>query len=264
MRRGSYFLRPAKNGVSFIIYGPPGSGKTYLISQFARALGWPLVSLNPGYFIEEGLESIEAIAGRIFSDLMKLDHAIVFFDECDELFRDRAVSDKEGSRNILSFATASMLPKLQKLHDARKVIFILGTNYVQNIDLAIRRPGRFDAILLLDRPDLAARAAISNDAIARSRHDGQTADGDSLLAEQIARETDGWMIEQIMSYSAARAAEYTPPAPSTSDYADWCTNDGEQEIRAAGVADQVVSQILERWKPHIKPKPANMHKKKDA
>src|SRR5262245_32491804 len=118
MRMGSYFLRPAKSGVSFIIYGPPGSGKTYIVSHFAQSLGWPLVSLNPGYFIAEGLESIEAVAGRIFGDLVTIDHAIVFFDECDELFRERSVTDT-GARNILSFATASMLPKLQKLHDAR-------------------------------------------------------------------------------------------------------------------------------------------------
>lgn len=251
MRRGSFFLRPAKNGVSFIIYGPPGSGKTYLISQFARALGWPLLSLNPGYFIEEGLESIEAVASRIFGHLMKLDHVVVFFDECDELFRDRSLSD-DKARNILSFATASMLPKLQKLHDARKVIFILGTNYVRNIDLAIRRPGRFDSVLLLDRPDLVARLAISKDAIGRTHDDGQLLASEIKLAEKIAQETDGWMIEQIMSYSVALAAEETPQAPSTSDYADWCQFDGEKEIRAAGLGDEDREQILKRWSPHIK------------
>jgi hypothetical protein len=63
------------------------------------------------------------------------------------------------------------------------------------------------------------------------------------------------MIEQIMSYSTARAADDTPAPPSTFDYADWCTVDGETEIRAAGIADEIVAQILERWKPHIRARP---------
>jgi SpoVK/Ycf46/Vps4 family AAA+-type ATPase len=168
MRAGHFFLRPQKNGVSFILYGPPGSGKTFVVSRFAAALGWPLINLNPGYFIKKGLELIEAIAGEIFADLMKLDHAVVFFDECDELFRDRG--ETEGGRNILSFATASMLPKLQKLHDNRKALFILGTNLVHNIDLAIRRPGRFDDILLFDRPDQAARLKIAKQTFADEKN----------------------------------------------------------------------------------------------
>nr|MBA3240947.1 ATP-binding protein [Acidobacteriota bacterium] len=162
-KRGGYFLRPEKNGVSFIIYGPPGSGKTYFVETFADILGWPLVTLNPGHFIREGLEFIEAVSSKIFEDLMHLEHAVIFFDECDELFRMRGGDSGNGARNILSFATASMLPKLQNLHDARQVVFFLGTNYLANVDDAIRRSGRFDKLLLFDRPDVTARKQIIED-----------------------------------------------------------------------------------------------------
>src|SRR5262249_3406160 len=152
--------------------------------------------------IAEGLESIEAVAGRIFGDLARIDHAVVFFDECDELFRERSVTDT-GARNILSFATASMLPKLQKLHDTRKVIFVLGTNYVRNIDMAIRRPGRFDEILLVDRPDRAARSAICKKVVAEARRVpiGNLAPADLSLMQEIADATDGCMIKEIISYT---------------------------------------------------------------
>src|SRR6185295_5615545 len=59
VRLNQCFLRPGRNGVSFILYGPPGSGKTYLLKQLAAALGWPLISLSPGNFIRDGLEKIE-------------------------------------------------------------------------------------------------------------------------------------------------------------------------------------------------------------
>jgi SpoVK/Ycf46/Vps4 family AAA+-type ATPase len=188
---------------------------------------------------------------------MKLDHAVVFLDECDELFRDRADAEP-GVRNILSFATASMLPKLQRLHDARKVIFVLGTNFVQNIDLAIRRPGRFDAILLFDRPDHRARDAVAANTIAK-RRGTPVADldaADKTEVQQIANSSAGWMIEQVISRATSYLDGKTHSPPATADYEDWCTGDGEHEISAAGVEATLKDRILARWKPFIKLKPA--------
>jgi hypothetical protein len=67
--RGYYTVVPPQKAVSFLIFGPPGSGKTYFVKQVAAALGWPLVSLNPGHFIADGLDNIEATASSIFRQL---------------------------------------------------------------------------------------------------------------------------------------------------------------------------------------------------
>jgi hypothetical protein len=261
MRRGHFFLRPAKDGVSFILYGPPGSGKTFVVSRFASALGWPLVSLNPGHFIQKGLESIEAVAGGLFADLRKLDHVVVFFDECDELFRDRTLSGHAGERTILSFATASMLPKLQDLHDARRPIFILGTNYLRNIDRAIRREGRFDTILLFDRPDRTARELVAGIAI-REKHHLTAAEAlsgpDQELARGIADHTAGWMIKQIRTYTerCIEVGRLLDEQVSIADYADWCATDGELELRAAGLETTAIQAVLERWTPLLPTNPS--------
>ncbi len=150
------FPRPAEHGVSFILYGPPGSGKTHAVSVMAQELGWPLISLSPSNFIRYGADKMEELALQVFEDLGELYHAVVFFDECDEIFRSR--SDQSAvSRNSLSFATASMLPKLQALSKRQRVIFVLATNYLQNIDDAVRRDGRFNDRLLVDRPHSGER-----------------------------------------------------------------------------------------------------------
>lgn len=131
-RKGGWFVRPEVS--SFIVYGPPGSGKTFFVTETARALGWPLITLNPGHFIKKGLEMIEAQSREVFDALLDLDHAVVLFDECDQLFVDRdpsPVMDTEdnksaaSSEGILSFLTASMLPKLQQLNDRKAIVFIL-------------------------------------------------------------------------------------------------------------------------------------------
>jgi SpoVK/Ycf46/Vps4 family AAA+-type ATPase len=234
--------------VSFIIYGPPGSGKTFVISKFANVLGWPLLNL-PGYFIRRGLESIEAVAGEIFDDLMKLDHTVVFFDECDELFRDRSIS--EATRSILTFATASMLPKLQQLHDARKVIFILGTNYLRNIAPAIRREGRFDMTLLFDRPDFAARKLIAEKAIANSKsYCLSRNENDS--ADLIASRTLGCMVSQVQDFatSVVKSNNFELKTPSIRDYEEWCLAEGPKEIKVDPTAQlqNATNQMLRRWR----------------
>lgn len=266
--RGLPIRRPAKSGVSYIIYGPPGSGKTYIVEQLAEALGWPLLALSPGHFIRRGLELIESTAADIFGDLMTLDHTVVFFDECDELFRERFAQDGEG-RNILSFATASMLPKLQELHDARRVIFFLGTNFLSNVDTAIRRPGRFDDKLLLDRPDLAARIQlIKKGWKSKSKYKDPDNEMPGAKSKQAADDSNGWMTKHVLDYGAALCLEHEATddqkercrndveelkergQAAVPDYVDWCVRSGKAELEAAGLDDTKKKfwGVFDRWR----------------
>jgi hypothetical protein len=151
----------ANETASVLLFGPPGTSKTTLVEAVADRLGWPIVFLSPGNFIEHGLEAIEASAQSVFERLHALQQAVVLFDECDELFRDRRPSkDTEQVRNISAFVTASMLPKLQGLHDRGKVLFFICTNQADMMDLAVLRGGRMDHRIGVGPPDPHARAAI--------------------------------------------------------------------------------------------------------
>jgi SpoVK/Ycf46/Vps4 family AAA+-type ATPase len=127
----------------------------------ADGLGWPVILLSPGNFIEHGLEFIEAQARSVFDHLLQLSRAVVVFDECDELFRDRApIKSTEQIRGITAFVTASMLPKLQELHDRGQVLFFVCTNNFESMDPAVKRGGRIDHIIGVGPPDLEARKKI--------------------------------------------------------------------------------------------------------
>jgi len=155
--------RPAASprSVSTLLFGPPGTSKTTIVKAVAEGLGWPIVFLSPGTFIERGLEYIEAQARQVFDKLMRLSRAVVLFDECDELFRDRQPSSaSEQTRGITAFVTASMLPKLQELHDRGRVVFFICTNNFAFIDPAVKRGGRIDHIVGVGPPDLVARRRI--------------------------------------------------------------------------------------------------------
>lgn len=209
--KGVLLITPQKDNLSFIICGPPGSGKTYIVEKMAEAIGWPLVELSPSQFIKNGLDFIESTSKDIFNNLCHLHHAIVFFDECDELFRDRS-SDNDSSsssRTILNFLTASMLPKLQKLHDKKSVIFVVGTNYLHKMDPAIRRKGRFDYRILFDRPDENARKEYFN----KNKPKGIT-----LKVNTFVKKTSTVLTKDLSKYFNLSFS-----AEKDSDYINWCS-----------------------------------------
>lgn len=236
-QRDQAIVRPDENGVSMIICGPPGSGKTFFVSQLSEALSWPVVELSPGSFVSQGAELIESKAAEIFSVLHELDHAIVFFDECDELFLERS-QQQFGFRNILSFVTASMLPKLQQLHDRRSVVLIVATNYLHRIDKAIRRPGRFDLVLLLDRPDRSARLKLLAKALDST---------DVGLIAKRADQTAGLTMKEVLDYIKLGPKEHAPPAGSRVDYVEWCRTDAKLEIDATRASINEIRRIKNRW-----------------
>jgi len=152
--------------VSVLLFGPPGTSKTTIVKAVADGLKWPLVFLTPGDFIDKGLEYIEAQTRLVFRRLMDLSRAVVLFDECDELFRDRRpLRTTEQTRGITAFVTASMLPKLQELHDCGRIVFFICTNSFGTIDPAIKRGGRVDHVIAVPPPDEKARARIIKEAI---------------------------------------------------------------------------------------------------
>lgn len=138
--------------ISAIIYGPPGTSKTTLAKLVAKALGWPLLSLDPSHLTRRGLDRLHEESNRIFGMLASLERVVVLMDEFDELVRERGA---DSSEFVSRFLTTSMLPKLAALHERRRIVWIVATNHIEIFDSAIRRPGRFDMIVPLMPPTLA-------------------------------------------------------------------------------------------------------------
>ena len=190
---------PPRDSVSGVLFGPPGTSKTTIVKGIADALKWPIVLLSPGSFIEKGLEFIEAQSNDIFTRLLELRRAIVIFDECDELFRRRTPSDGiEQMRGITAFVTASMLPKLQELHDKGEVLFFVCTNHFASLDNAVRRPGRVDHVIAVGPPDHEARYRFALEAVGLS---------DPSRIEEAALETLADKTEMFTRSEVRRAAQ---------------------------------------------------------
>jgi SpoVK/Ycf46/Vps4 family AAA+-type ATPase len=135
-----------------LLFGPPGTSKTALVKAIAQKLGWPLIMIDPSHFLREGLENIYSEADKVFDDLLDLAGVVVLFDEMDGLVRTRDEDDGNSLDITSRFLTTSMLPKLTGLHDEKRIVFFMATNYQGQFDAAIKRPGRFDLLMCMWPP----------------------------------------------------------------------------------------------------------------
>jgi SpoVK/Ycf46/Vps4 family AAA+-type ATPase len=169
-----------------------------------------MVQLNPGVFIERGLELIEAQARSVFEDIRRLRRVVVLFDECDELFRERnQAGATEQVRSITAFVTASMLPKLQDLHDLGRVVFVICTNNFHSLDGAVKRRGRIDHIVGIGPPDEPARRRIVYESLGNDSNDND-APGVSRLYQMTTRFTRGeltYLVRQLIQQRTGSATD---------------------------------------------------------
>jgi len=124
-----------------LFHGPPGTGKTL----FARAVA---DSLEDGTFYNiNGPEVLSRWYGesereirRIFEDASQRDGpSIIFIDEIESI-----ASSREGSREVNRRIVTQLLTVMDGFDEFEDVIVIAATNRPEDIDQALRRPGRFD------------------------------------------------------------------------------------------------------------------------
>lgn len=139
---------------SAMLFGPPGTSKTFLVRALAESIGWDLVVIHASEFLTEGIDQIPAVAERLFSKLQELHRTVVLFDEIEEVLRDR---NDESTTLFGRFLTTLMLPKLAALWNQRRVIFFVNTNLIDTPDEAIKRSERFDALILVETPSIEVK-----------------------------------------------------------------------------------------------------------
>src|SRR6266704_2892199 len=106
---------------------------------------------NVNYTAIGGLmEAIERIIKEIFRQAHEKKPSIVFFDEIEALFTVRGMMDTSGVHKNIIAQILSEMDGLVELHD----VFVIGaTNRADLVDPALLRPGRFDEIIEIPRPD---------------------------------------------------------------------------------------------------------------
>jgi len=146
-------IEPAK-GV--LLYGPPGTGKTLIAKAIANEAGANFISVNGPEMASKWMGESERAIRQIFKRAKQMAPCIIFFDELDSIAPIRGGDDGSAWERVV----AQMLTSMDGVESLNNVMVMAATNRPDMIDPALLRPGRFDKLVLVCKPDLKARECI--------------------------------------------------------------------------------------------------------
>jgi transitional endoplasmic reticulum ATPase len=146
-------IEPAK-GV--LLYGPPGTGKTLIAKAIANEAGSNFITVNGPEVASKWMGESEKAIRQIFKRAKQMAPCIIFFDEIDSIAPIRGGEDGSAWERVV----AQLLTSMDGVESLNNVMVMAATNRPDMIDPALLRPGRFDKLVLVGKPDLKARRNI--------------------------------------------------------------------------------------------------------
>jgi len=147
-------IRPPR-GV--LLYGPPGTGKTMIARAVATESGINFISIKGPELMSKWVGESERAVREVFRKAKQAAPALIFFDEIDSIVPAR---DSGRDSHVTERVVSQLLTEIDGLVELKDVVVLAATNRPDLIDPSLLRPGRFDRMIYIQMPDLAARKKI--------------------------------------------------------------------------------------------------------
>lgn len=140
-----------------IFLGPPGTGKTLFAKAMASALGAAVQVVSGPELKSRWVGQSEENIRQIFVKARKSAPSVIIFDEIDSIAPRRGSYSGSGVEHSM---VNQLLTEMDGFR-SNEMVFVVGTtNYVESIDPALLRPGRFEFQLQIPIPSADDRRAI--------------------------------------------------------------------------------------------------------
>ncbi len=140
-----------------LMHGPSGTGKTMLAKAVATESESNFISVKGPELLSKWIGESERGVREIFRRARQAAPCVVFFDEVDSIAPIRGM---EGVNAGTERMVSQLLTEMDGIQELTGVVIIAATNRLDMIDTALLRPGRFDKIVFLPKPDLNTRLKI--------------------------------------------------------------------------------------------------------
>ena len=141
-----------------IFWGPPGTGKTLFAKAMATALGAAVTIVSGPELKSKWVGESEHNLRAVFMRARQSAPAVIVFDELDSFAGARGRF--EGGSGVEHSMVNQLLTEMDGFRK-EELVFIVGTtNFVESLDQALLRPGRFEFMLHIPYPNAEDRRAI--------------------------------------------------------------------------------------------------------
>lgn len=205
-------LRPARG---FLLFGPPGNGKSLLAAAAAQEAGASLLSAGASTLLATGGDEAQLMAS-LFARAREVAPAMIFIDELDRLTAPAsgAPGDTASARRLLN----ALFAQFDAAAKAPGVVVVGATWRPNLLEADLLRAGRFEEIVYVPVPDRAARRHVL-EILTRAMPLASDVD-----FEAIAAETDlytGADLQELVRAAGLLSLDRAPGSPGVDASCFW-------------------------------------------
>jgi proteasome regulatory subunit len=142
-----------------LLHGPPGTGKTLLAKAVANQTDATFIKMAGSELVRKFIGEGARLVRDLFELAAEREPAIIFIDEIDAIAAKRTDSKTSGDAEVQR-TMMQLLSEMDGFEDRGEIRIVAATNRFDMLDRAILRPGRFDRLIEVPKPDHEGRRRI--------------------------------------------------------------------------------------------------------
>ncbi|MFT4881902.1 MAG: proteasome regulatory subunit [Natronomonas sp.] len=175
-----------------LLHGPPGTGKTMLAKAVANETDATFIKMAGSELVQKFIGEGARLVRDLFELAGEREPAVIFIDEIDAIAAKRTESKTSGDAEVQR-TMMQLLSEMDGFDDRGEVRIIAATNRFDMLDRAILRPGRFDRLIEVPKPDWDGRRRILE------IHTAEMSLADETDLGELAGKTDGFTGAELAS-----------------------------------------------------------------
>jgi len=221
-----------RRGGGILLYGPPGTGKTLIARATAGELDAAFFTVRPSQIMSKWVGEAEKNIAKLFETARNEPKSVIFIDEVEALVPERGGDNRSG---VMQRLVPQILTELEGIDtsSANPTLFMGATNTPWQLDPAVLRPGRFDALIYLGLPE-----PITRQRIIELQLDGRPVEEQLDLS---------WIIEATEGFSGADLRNLVEKAAAS------CFRQAIADGEIHPIRRETFEHVLKTQKPSVMP-----------